>query len=130
MILERWPPDPEFARLRPLNDSVFLALGADVRVLGVHYDLAPREGKTPVAFTTFSARARRRDGRWTRAEPWVFATYRTGGLDNLHELLHETGHAVHIAAIHTRPAFADWPDSDPLSEAIGDFVALDVYEPA
>jgi hypothetical protein len=118
------------ARLRPLTDSVFLALGADVRGLGVHYDLAPREGKTPVAFTTFGARARRRDGRWTRAEPWVFATYRTGGLDNLNELLHETGHAVHIAAIRTRPAFADWPDSDPLSEAIGDFVALDVYEPA
>ena len=33
-----------------------------------------------------------------RGEPWVFATYRTGGLDNLNELLHETGHAVHIAA--------------------------------
>ena len=45
----------------------------------------------------------------------MFATYRTGGLDNLNELLHETGHAVHIAAIHTRPAFADWPDSDPLT---------------
>jgi hypothetical protein len=110
--------------------SVFLALGADLRALGVRYDLGPREGKTPVAFTTFGARARRRDGRWTRAEPWVFATYRDGGLDNLNELLHETGHAVHIAAIRTRPAFADWPDSDPLSEAIGDFVALDVYEPA
>jgi hypothetical protein len=117
-------------RLQRLSDSVFLGLGADVRALNVHYDLAPREGKTPVAFTTFGARARRRDGRWTRAEPWVFATYRDGGLDNLNELLHETGHAVHTAAIHTRPAFADWPDSDPFSEAIGDFVALDVYEPA
>jgi hypothetical protein len=118
------------ARPRPLNDSVFLALGADLRALGVHYDLGPREEKTPVAFTTFGARARRRDGRWTRVEPWVFATYRDSGLDNLNELRHETGHAVHIAAIRTRPAFADWPDSDPLSEAIGDFVALDVYEPA
>jgi hypothetical protein len=60
----------------------------------------------------------------------VFATYRTGGLDNLNELLHETGHAVHIAAIRTRPAFSDWPDSDPFTEAVADFVALDVYEPA
>lgn len=60
----------------------------------------------------------------------MFATYRTGGLDNLNELLHETGHAVHIAAIRTRPAFADWPDSDPFTEAVADFVALDVYEPA
>ncbi|HYL29115.1 MAG TPA: hypothetical protein VEU27_04230 [Gemmatimonadales bacterium] len=63
-------------------------------------------------------------------EAWVFATYATGGLDNLNELLHETGHAVHIAAVRTRPAFLDWPDSDPFSEALGDFVALDVYEPA
>jgi hypothetical protein len=118
------------ARLLPLTDRVFLALGADVRALGVQYDLVPREGKTPVAITTNRARARRRGGRWTGAEPWVFATYRTGGLDNLNELLHETGHAVHIAAIRTRPAFTDWPDSDPLSEALGDFVALDIYEPA
>ena len=63
-------------------------------------------------------------------EPSVFATYRTGGLDNLAELLHETGHAIHIAAIHTRPAFTDWPDSDPFTEAVADFVALDVAEPA
>ena len=70
------------------------------------------------------------NGRWRRGEPWVFATYRTGGLDNLNELLHETGHAVHIAAIRTRPAFADWPDSDPFTEALADFMALDVYEPA
>jgi hypothetical protein len=68
-------------------------------------------------------------GRWTPGEPSVFATYRTGGLDNLTELLHETGHAVHIAAIRTRPAFADWPDSDPFTEAVADFVALDVAEP-
>jgi len=118
------------ARLTTLNAEVFRALGADVDSLHVHYDLAPREGKTPVAFTTFGARARTRGGAWLPAEPWVFATYRAGGLDNLNELLHETGHAVHIAAVRTRPAFADWPDSDPFSEALGDFVALDVYEPA
>ena len=28
-----------------------------------------------------------------------------------------------------RPAFSDWPDSDPFTEAVADFVALDVYEP-
>ncbi|HEU5169116.1 MAG TPA: hypothetical protein VFU46_01190, partial [Gemmatimonadales bacterium] len=117
-------------RLAAINREVFRALGADVDSLRVRYELEPREGKTPVAFTTFGARPRLRAGRWTPAEPWVFATYRAGGLDNLNELLHETGHAVHIAAVRTRPAFADWPDSDPLSEAIGDFVALDVYEPA
>ena len=117
-------------RLDSLNAQVFRALGADPARLRVRYDLAPHEGKTPVAFTTFGARGRRVGDAWLPAEPWVFATYRTGGLDNLNELLHETGHAVHIAAIRARPAFLDWPDSDPFSEALGDFVALDVYEPA
>jgi hypothetical protein len=93
-----------------------------VRALRVHFDLEPRDGKDPVAFTTFGARA-------PVIEPWIFTAYRTGGLDNLNELLHETGHAVHLAAIHTRPAFRDWPDSDPFTEAVADVVALDVYEP-
>ena len=110
-------------RLTALNAEVWRALGADLRRLRVHYDLAPRGGKDPVAFTTFGGRA-------PVIEPWVFATYRTGGLDNLNELLHETGHAVHIAAIRARPAFRDWPDGDAFTEAIADVVALDVYEPA
>ena len=117
-------------RLTQLNAEVYRALGADLAALNVRYDLDPREGKTPVAFCDFGARPRLRDGGWTPGEPSVFATYRGGGLDNLAELLHETGHAVHIAAIRTRPAFADWPDSDPFTEAIADFVALDVTEPA
>ncbi len=116
-------------RLDSLNAQVFRALGADPALLRVHYDLAPRSGKTPVSFTDFGARARRIGGVWAPAEPWVFATYETGGLDNLNELLHETGHAVHIAAIRTRPAFLDWPDSDPFTEALAEFVTLDVYEP-
>jgi hypothetical protein len=117
-------------RLLEINAELYRSLGADVKRLGIHYDTEPREGKTPVAFTTFGARARLLNGRWRPAEPWIFATYRTGGLDNLNELLHETGHAVHIAAIRTRPAFADWPDSDPFTEAVADFVALEVYEPS
>ncbi|HEX2220880.1 MAG TPA: hypothetical protein VHG35_18935 [Gemmatimonadales bacterium] len=117
-------------RLSALNAEIYRAVGADVGALNVRYDLEPREGKTPVAFCTFGARPRLVRGRWTPGEPSVFATYRTGGLDNLAELLHETGHAVHIAAIRTRPAFTDWPDSDPFTEAVADFVALDVAEPA
>jgi oligoendopeptidase F len=113
-----------------LNRELYRALGADVERLGVHFDLQPREGKTPVAYTTFGSRPRFTNGRWRPGEPWVFATYRIGGLDNLNELLHETGHAIHIAAIRTRPAFADWPDSDPFTEAVADFMALEVYEPA
>jgi hypothetical protein len=116
-------------RLTRLNADVYRSLGADVAALRVHYDLEPRDGKTPVAYTTFGARPRSVNGQWYSGEPWVFATYRTGGLDNLNELLHETGHAIHIGAIRTRPAFADWPDSDPFTEAVADFMALDVYEP-
>jgi hypothetical protein len=154
-VLEAWrratPPDPiepwdlayatssadralvariPLARLREINDRYYASLGADVGALGIHYDLAPREGKTPVAFTDFGARPRlRSDGTWATGEPWVFATYRAGGLGNLVELLHETGHAVHIAAIRTRPAFADWPDSDTFTEALADLAALEAYEP-
>jgi hypothetical protein len=118
------------SRLSQINAEVYRSLGADVGQLRVHYDLEPREGKTPVAYTTFGARPRLMNGRWRGGQPWVFATYRTGGMDNLSELLHETGHAIHIAAIRTRPAFADWPDSDPFTEAVADFVALEVTEPA
>jgi len=112
-----------------LNARYFRDLGANLSALNVHYDLTPRVGKTPVAFTDFGARPHLVDGVWRPGEPWVFATYRVGGLDNLNELLHETGHAVHIAAIHQRPAFLDWPDNDALTEGLGDVAALEVYEP-
>jgi hypothetical protein len=117
-------------RLTELNAAVYRSFGVDVKQLGIQYDLQPRKGKTSVAYTTFGRRPRRINGSWRPGEPWVFATYRTGGLDNLGELLHETGHAMHIAAIRTRPAFADWPDSDPFTEAVADFVALEIAEPA
>jgi hypothetical protein len=116
--------------LRPLNDRFYGDLGASPEALNVRYDIEPRTGKDPVAFTTFGARPGRDDGAFRPAEPWVFAAYRVGGVDNLAELLHETGHAVHIAAIRTRPAFTDWPDSTTFTEAVADLAALEMYEPA
>ena len=117
--------------LLPITRRYYLALGADVTRLGVHYDLDPRPGKTPVANTTFGARGyANASGAWVPSESWVFATYGAGGLGNLEELIHETGHAVHLAAIRTRPAYEDWPDSDPFTEAIPDIAALEVYEPS
>jgi hypothetical protein len=113
--------------LREVNDRFYRELGADPAALDVRYDLAPRAGKDPVAFTTFGRRPRQGG---PPGEPWVFASYRIGGLDNLAELLHETGHAIHIAAIRTRPAFADWPDSDIFTEAIADLASLELCEPA
>ncbi len=120
---------PDADALRSVNDRFYRDLGADVSALGVRFDLAPRPGKDPVAFTTFGRRGRLQAGAWRPTEAWVFATYRVGGLDNLGELLHETGHAVHLAAIRTRPAFMDWPDDDTFTEAVADLVAADVHEP-
>jgi len=107
--------------LRPIAERFYRDLGADPAALGVHFDLVPRPGKYPISFANFGAR--------DPIEPWIFTSYRIGGLDNLAELLHEVGHAVHIAAIRTRPAFTDWPDSDTYTEAIADLAALELYEP-
>ena len=118
------------ARMREVNAAYHRSLGADLDALQVRWDLEPRAGKSPVAFSTFERRGRRATDGWMPTVPWVFATYREGGLDNLNELVHETGHAIHLAAIRTRPAFLDWPDSDALSEAFADVLAREIYEPA
>jgi hypothetical protein len=116
--------------LRPINDRFYQDLGADPTALRVQYDLEPRASKDPVAFTTFGRRPRLSADGLILGEPWVFASYQIGGFDNLLELLHETGHAVHIAAIRTRPAFADWPDSDIFTEGVADIATHEMYEPA
>jgi hypothetical protein len=120
------PPE----RLRPVSDAYHRALGADVDALGIVLDVTPRPQRPPVmlAETVFGGRPRRRaDGSWSTGAPTVFATYSRGGLGELVELVHETGHAIHLAAIRTRPAFADWPDSDALSEAIAEIPTMDVW---
>jgi hypothetical protein len=117
-------------QLTEINERYYASFGASPKLFAVRYDLVPRAGKTPVAFTQFGGLSRRAADGPAGANPWVFATYREGGLGNLVELLHETGHAIHIAAIETRPAFADWPDSDPFTEGLADVPALEAYEPA
>jgi len=116
--------------LRAINDRFYRDLGADPVALQVQYDLEPRSSKDPVAFATFGRRPRLARGSWVLGEPWVFASYQIGGLGNLVELLHETGHAIHIAAIRTRPAFMDWPDSDIFTEGVADIATLEIYEPS
>jgi hypothetical protein len=109
-------------RLRPINDAHLRSLGADPDELAIGYDIVPRRGRPliPVAFTTGG-----------RPGPWVFATYREGGLGNLAELLHESGHALHYAAIRTRPAFIEPPpDHAAFFEAIAELLGWDVHEPA
>lgn len=121
---------PTIADIQRVNDTYYHSLGADPKALNIHYDLEARPNKYPVAYTDFGARPYLQGPKWNTGEPWVFTSYLGGGLDNLAELLHETGHAVHIAAVRTRPAFADWPDNDTFTEALADFPALEVYEPS
>jgi hypothetical protein len=121
---------PAITDLRRVNQAFYHALGADPTALNIHYDLEARPGKYPVAYTDFGTRPLWDGQRWQPGEPWVFTSYLDGGFGNLTELLHETGHAIHIAAIRTRPAFMDWPDNDTFTEALADFPALEVYEPA
>jgi hypothetical protein len=124
-------PHLPLAALRPLNDRVYRDLGADPVALGIEYDIAPRPGKDPVAFTDFVVRQRALpDGTWSGGRYRVSASYAVGGAGNLAELLHETGHGIHIAAIRAQPGLVDWPDSDTFTEALADLVALDLYEPA
>jgi hypothetical protein len=124
--------DPRISRpdLTRLSAEYYRALGADPARLNIHYDLEPRPGKDPVSFTTFGARPARVGPAWTAGEPWVFTSYEDGSFDKLAELLHETGHGIHLAAIRTRPAFEDWPESDTFTEAIADLAALEIDEPA
>ncbi len=118
------------AALRPLNDRIYRDLGADPAQLGIEYDIAPRPGKDPVAFTDFIMRQRRLpDGTWAPGKYRISAAYAVGGAGNFAELLHETGHAIHIAAIRAQPGLVDWPDSDTFTEALADLVALDLYDP-
>jgi hypothetical protein len=112
------------ARLREINDRHLTDLGADPQVLGISYDIEPRPGRPPipVAFTM---------GVGIPARPWVFATYATGGLGSLAELIHESGHALHYAAIRTRPSFAEPPmDHAAWFEAVADILGWDATEPA
>ncbi len=124
------PRIPRLADIRRVDDAYYAALGASPDRLHIRYDLEARPGKYPVAYTDFGSRNRWIGGQLVPGEPWVFTSYLGGGLDNLAELLHETGHAIHIAAIRARPAEADWPDNDTFTEALADLPALDLYEPA
>ncbi len=122
--------------LLDLDHRYLSALGADPERLGIVYDVAPRPGRPPipVAFTiAMSAWApgQPSTGTWTPRPPWVFATYADGGLGNLQELLHESGHAIHMAAVRTRPGFLEWPMADTaLLEGTADVLGWDVSEPA
>jgi hypothetical protein len=117
------------ASLLPANQAFYRDLGADLGALGVVFDLEPRPDKSPLAYSDFLSRGRLIADEWRRPVARVVGSYPAGGLFSLNELVHENGHAVHVSAIRTRPAYMDWPDTL-FTEAFADVPSWSVHEPA
>ena len=117
------------AQLQSLNQRYYQDLGLDLAAAQVLYDLEPRTGKAPLAYTDYVRRGRMEQEHWQPTLVRVSATYGRGGLGPLNELVHENGHAAHMLALHTRPAFMDLGDAI-FYEAFADVPAWSVYEPA
>lgn len=115
--------------MQPLNERFYKDLGADLKQWGVLYDLDPRPGKAPLAYTDYVRRGRTVNGAWQPTLVRISGNYAHGGLGLLNELVHENGHAVHMMALHTRPAFMDLGDAV-FYEAFADVPSWSVYEPA
>ena len=115
--------------LLPITQRYYKDLGADLKQLGILYDLDPRPGKAPLAYTDFVVRGHMVQQKWQPTVAYVSGNYARGGLGLLNEFVHENGHAVHMMALHTRPAFMDL--GDPVFyEAFADVPSWDTYEPA
>jgi len=115
--------------LSPINERYYHDLGADLKQLGILYDLDPRPGKAPLAYSDFVTHGRYVRGEWQATVARVSANYDGGGLGLLNELVHENGHAVHMMALRTRPAFMDLGDNL-FVEAFADVTSWDTFEPA
>ena len=115
--------------MQPINERFYRDLGAQLGAWNVIYDLDPRPGKAPLAYTDYVKRGRMRSGKWDPTVVRVSGNYARGGLGLINELVHENGHVVHMMALHARPAFMDL--GDPLFyEAFADVPSWSTYEPA
>ena len=112
----------------PITEKYYAALGADLKKLRVSYDLDPRPGKAPLAYTDYVIRGRYEGGKWSPTVVRISANYSSGGLGQLNEFVHENGHAVHMMALRTRPAFMDLGD-DVFLEAFADVPSWSTFEP-
>lgn len=118
------------AELLAITKRYFRDLGADPDELEVRYELAGSPGQSPLAYTDIRRPgARLPDGRWQRPAAVVVGHYPEGGLFSLNELVHETGHAVHVAALRPATGKTDWPDTL-FVEAFADVPSWSTYEPA
>lgn len=117
------------AELLPITKRYFQALGADLDTLEVQFDLAPAPNKSPLAYTDFRRRGGETPQGWQRPAAVVVGLYPEGGLFALNELVHESGHAIHVSAIHADTAHQDWPETL-FVEAFADVPSWSTYEPA
>jgi hypothetical protein len=115
--------------MQPINERFYRDLGAQFGAWNVIYDLEPRPGKAPLAYTDYVKRGRMRDGKWDPTLVRVSGNYARGGLGLINELVHENGHVVHMMALRTRPAFMDLGDAL-FYEAFADVPSWSTYEPA
>jgi imidazolonepropionase-like amidohydrolase len=123
--LNAFVPRGQLARL---NERFMHDLGVDTRALGILFDLDPRPGKAPIAYADAVRIGRATARGWRPAVARISGNYDRGGLYTLNELVHETGHALHIAAVRARPAFF-WPDTL-FMEAFADVPSWSVFDPA
>ncbi|HTT43270.1 MAG TPA: hypothetical protein VMG33_09370 [Steroidobacteraceae bacterium] len=115
--------------LESVSARYYRDLGLDLAAAQVLFDLDPRADKAPLAYTDYVRRGRvRAGGAWQPTLVRVSASYGAGGLGALEELVHEDGHAAHMLALRTRPAFMDLGDAV-FYEAFADVPAWSVYEP-
>jgi hypothetical protein len=112
----------------PTAKRFYRDLGADLDRLGTQHDLDVRPGKAPLAYTEQIRIGRLVGRRWRPLQSRVSANYEQGGLFVLNELIHEDGHAVHFAALRTRPAYFSLGD-DVFFEAFADVPAWSSSEP-
>jgi hypothetical protein len=116
-------------QMMQVNERFLGDLGGDPKQWGTIYDLEPRPGKAPLAYTDFVNRGRLVDGHWRSTTPRVSGSYEHVRLGSLNEFVHENGHVVHMVALRTRPAFMDLGDAV-FYEAFADVPSWNTYEPA
>lgn len=116
--------------MRDANARFFDDLGANLTHLGVIEDLDARPGKAPVDYTDFTRIGRRVGDAWRPAIPRVSVVLEGESLGSANELAHESGHAVHYAAIRAPPSLQMPDDLSLAAESIADITGWSVFNPS
>jgi hypothetical protein len=116
--------------LQDANARFFNDLGASLTRLQVIVDVDARPDKAPVDYTDFARIGRRVGSAWRPAIARVSIHLGEEGLGSANELAHESGHAVHYAAIRARPSLQMPDDLSLAAESFADITGWSVFSPA